>query len=270
MEATVTEPIGRSPVVRSAVRQWDLLLAITVQNLKVWYQGTVFSYLWWVARPLALGMVLYFALGRVLKIEVEGANFSVFLLTGLFPWFWFAGSLQQSASSFTGNSGLIKKVQFPLLVLPLSTVLFNTLQFLLAIPILTVFVLVSGDSPELTWVLGIPLLLALQLLLIIGLGTLVASITVFFRDLEPMLEVVLLLMFYTSAVIFPLELVPDGFRPLVQVSPITTLLEGWRGLLLDGALPGFELWPAIAGTAVALVLGLVTFHLTERHFADAL
>lgn len=261
--------------VQTTTAAWDLLLAVAIRDMKVKYQGTILSYLWWIARPLVLGLVLYFALGRVLRLDVKGsdqyiANYGVFLLAGLFPWFWFSGGVQQAAGSFVANGGLLKKVRFPRLVLPLSAVFFNTVQFLLTLPILAGFILVAGVDPDVSWIIGIPLLLAVQLLLIVGLGTLLASLSVFIRDLGPALDVLLLLMFYTSAVIFPLERVPESFQPIVKLSPITTLLEGWRSVLLFGSVPGMELWPALVGTAIALVLGLASFRVLERYFADAL
>ncbi len=257
------------------VTAWDLLVAVTLRDLKVRYQGTVLSYIWWIARPLALGLVLYFALGRVLRLDVEGsdtyvANYGVFLLAGLFPWFWFSGAVQQSASAIVANGGLLKKVRFPRLILPLSAVFFNTVQFLLTLPILVIFILVAGIDPDITWAVGIPLLLGLQLLMLMGLGMLVAALNVFFRDLGPLIDVVLLLMFYTSGVIFPLERVPERFQPIVKLSPMTTLLEAWRDLFLRGSLPGVDLWPAVVGTVVVVVIGVTTFRTLERFFADAL
>ena len=275
MEATSTKPSSLTTTARSMVTAWDLLVAVTLRDVKVRYQGTVLSYIWWIARPLALGLVLYFALGRVLRLDVEGsgvyvANYGVFLIAGLFPWFWFSGAVQQSASAIVANGGLLKKVRFPRLILPLSAVFFNTVQFLLTLPILAVFVLVAGIDPDITWAVGIPLLLGLQLVMLMGLGMLVAALNVFFRDLGPLIEVVLLLMFYTSGVIFPLERVPERFQPIVKLSPMTTLLEAWRDLFLRGSLPGLELWPAVVGTAVVVVIGVTTFRTLERFFADAL
>lgn len=275
MAVAATGQLRLARAVKSTSAAWDLLLAVAIRDMKVRYQGTILSYLWWIARPLVLGLVLYFALGRVLRLDIRGSdqfieNYGVFLLAGLFPWFWFSGGVQQAAGSFVANGGLLKKVRFPRLVLPLSAVFFNTIQFLLTLPILVGFILVAGVDPDVSWIIGIPLLLVVQLLLIVGLGTLLASLSVFIRDLGPALDVVLLLMFYTSAVIFPLERVPESFQPIVKLSPITTLLEGWRSVLLFGSVPGTELWPALVGTAVAFVLGLTAFRVLERYFADAL
>lgn len=275
MEATSTRHFSFAAAARSTSSAWDLLIAVTARDLRVRYQRTAFSYVWWIARPLALGLVLYFALGRVLRLDIQGSdvyipNYGVFLLAGLFPWFWFSVSVQQSANSVVSNGGLLRKVQFPRLILPLSAVFYNTVQFLLTLPILAVFVVVAGIEPDVTWVVGIPMLLVLQFLLVVGLGTLLASLNVFFRDLGPLLEVVLLLMFYTSAVIFPLSRVPDTFRPILRLNPMVPLLEGWRKLFLGGSIPGTELLPAIIFTGVLLVIGLGVFRSLEKYFADAL
>ena len=268
MATIVTRTTSATDLLKSISTTWDLLLAITLRDIRARYQGTVLSFIWWIARPLTLGTVLYFALGKVLRIDIP--NYSVFLLSALFPWFWFAGSIQQATGIFVGNGGLLKKVRFPKLILPLSAVLFNTSQFLLTLPILIGFVLVAGISPSTAWILGIPALIALQFLLLVGLGTLLATLNVFFRDLGPMVEVALLLLFYLSAIIFPLDLVPDEFRPVLALNPVAPLIDAWRNLFLHGEFIDGAIWPALVITAASLALGLYLFNKLERHFADAL
>jgi lipopolysaccharide transport system permease protein len=272
MEATATRHYSLAAAARASSAAWDLLLAITARDLRVTYQATFLSYLWWIARPLATGFVMYFALGRVLGVGARLGipNFAVFLLSALFPWFWFSGSVQQSAGAFVANGGLLKKVQFPRLILPLSAVFHNAMQFLFSLPVLAFFVVIAGVDPDVAWVVGIPILFALQLLLLVGLGALLASITVFLRDLQPFLGVVLLLMFYGSPIIYPFERVPERFKPFVLLNPAAPLLEGWRKLFLEGSVPGTDLWPTIVATAVLLVLGLGVFRVLEKYFADAL
>lgn len=271
--ATAIQPSGLTSALaaraRSTTAAWDLLLAVTVRDLRVRYQGTFFSYVWWIARPLALGLVLYFALGQVLRVGVP--NYPVFLIAGLFPWFWFSTSIQQAAGSFLGNGGLIKKVTFPKLILPLSAVLFNTAQFLMTLPIIAVFVVVAdGTQLHLVWLAGIPTLMAVQLLLLIGLGTLLASLNVFLRDIGPMLDVVLLLMFYLTGIIFPLERVPERYQWVIDLNPLAPLIGAWRGLFVNGKMPDFAIWPTLLLAVVALTAGLAIFHKLEKHFADAL
>ncbi len=268
MEVTAAKPSGIAANAFATSSAWDLLFALTMRDLRVRYQGTVLSYVWWIARPLALGAVLYFALGQVLRLGIP--NYSVFLLSALFPWFWFASTLQQATGSFVNNSGLLRKVVFPRLILPLSAVLYNTVQFLLTLPVLALFVLISGIEPHITWALGIPILMLLQIALLVGLATLLSSLNVFFRDLEPLVEVSMTIGFYASPIIYSMDLVPDRFRPILMLNPIAPLLEAWRQLFIEGELPGADLWPAVALTVIALVLGMGIFRSLERHFADAL
>jgi lipopolysaccharide transport system permease protein len=267
-DATATGQFSLARAMRSALATWDLLVAITLRDLSVRYQGTILSYVWWIARPLALGLVLYFALSRVLRLDVP--NYGVFLLAALFPWFWFSGSVQQSVNTFIANGGLLKKVRFPRLILPLSAVFYNTIQFLLSIPVLVLFILIAGLDARLVWLAGIPILLVLQLVILIGLSMFVSSINVFFRDLGPFMDVVMRVLFYGTPIIYPLDRVPDRFKPLVMLNPMAPVIEGWRDLFLGGTPPGAELWPAIVFAVVFLVIGAGVFRALEKYFADAL
>ena len=255
----------RAPGSRSLRNGVQLLSALTSRDLRLRYQGSVFGWAWTLVRPLALGMILTFALGKVLGTGVT----AVFLLTGLFPWFWFQGAVQGSTTTFVGNGGLLKKVRFPRAVLPLSVVMGNTLQFVFALPVLAGFLIASGHDPAWAWLPGIPLLFVLQLALTAGLALFVASITVFFRDLEHIAEVLLNLLFYATPIIYAADRIPSGYRWITWVNPLAPIIEGWHSVLLRGEWPGPELAAAAALTSVAVILGWFTFRRLEDAFADA-
>jgi homopolymeric O-antigen transport system permease protein len=246
----------------------NLVFALTARELRMRYQGTVLGYLWWMGRPLALGLVLYFAMRRVVEIDVE--NYGIFLMSALFPWFWFQSSVMESAGSVVGNGGLIKKVVFPRMVLPLTSVAYNSVQFALTVPVLMIFVIVSGEEPRLSWIWGIPLLFAVQFALLVGIGQFVSAVQVLFRDLGPILDVSLTLAFYVSPIIFPLDRVPGRFHTLFSLNPLAPLLEAWRELMISGGLPDASLWPTLAFAAVMLVGGWAAFRSLEKYFADAI
>jgi len=249
---------------RSARNGFELLSALTGRELRLRYQGSVFGWAWSLLRPLALGLTLSFALGKVLGTGITAA----FLLTGLFPWFWFQSAVQMSSTTFVGNGGLLKKVRFPRIVLPLSVVLGNTLQFLLALPVLGVFLIAYGYEPGWTWLAGVPLLFAVQLALTVGVAVFVASVTVFFRDLEHIVEVLLNLLFYVTPIIYSAGHVPSEYHWVIRVNPLAPIAEGWRQVLLDGEMPGSDLAISAAITLAALVLGWFTFRSLEDAFAD--
>jgi len=249
---------------------WELLVLLTARDLKLRYQGTILGFLWTMAKPLLLGLVLYFALNRVLGIKVGDAPYHLFLLSALFAWGWFQASLQFSTSSFSNNAPLLKKVYFPRFVLPLSTVTNQLFHFCLSIPILMLLLIASGRYPGPEWLLGIPLLIAIQLLLLAGAVLVVASFNVFLRDLEHLVEVFLNLWFYMTPILYSLDRVPEKVQPVMLINPMTSLIEAWRDLFLDNKLPSAGIWPALVFTAVALVAGIIVFKTLEERFEDAL
>lgn len=246
----------------------DLLYLLTWRDLKVRYQGTIFGFLWSVARPLLLGTVLYFALSQVVRFDIP--NYQLFLLAALFPWSWFSGCLAEATGTFTGNGNLIKKVRFPRYVIILSMIANNTVHFVLSLPVLALFSVIFADGPNWTWLVGIPILALIQLILITGLSLAIGTVNVFFRDLEHLSEVALSLLFYLTPIIYPLDLVPDRYRNWLLVNPMTSLVEGWRDVIVNNELPGLELWPAVALAAFSLALGTYLYQRLQNHFADVL
>ncbi len=249
-------------------RAWELLYLLTRRDLKLRYQDTALGFLWSMLSPLAFGAVLYVALGKFVRIDVE--NYHLVLLAALFPWIWFQNSVFLGTGSFAGNRELIKKVLFPRFVLPFSLVINNGILFLLTIPVYIVLLGVSGDAPGIEWVLGVPMLVVVQLGLLMGTILILASVDVFFRDLEHLVEIMLRMLFYATPILYPLHLVPDRWKPVLLINPMASLVESWRELLLDNTLPGLDLWPALVYTVLVLPIGFAVFRRLERGFADAL
>jgi ABC-type polysaccharide/polyol phosphate export permease len=219
-------------------------------------------------KPLMLGAVLFVALKQFVRIDVE--DYHLVLLTALFPWVWFQTSVLLATPSFASNGALLKKVPFPRVVLPFSTTLNSGIHFILSIPVLIVLLAVSGEHPNATWIVGVPVLVFVQLAMLMGIVMLLASLDVFFRDLEHLVEVFLQLLFYTTPILYPLDIVSDRWQTVLQINPLTSLMEAWRDLLMNNTLPGIDLWPALLFTLGALVVGSQVFRRLEPSFADAL
>jgi lipopolysaccharide transport system permease protein len=245
-----------------------LLYLLTLRDLKLRYQDTALGLLWSLMKPLALGAVLFVALKQFVRIEVD--DYHLVLLTALFPWVWFQTSVLLATPAFAANGALLKKVPFPRVVLPFSTILNNGFHFLLTIPVLIILLAIDGRHPNAAWIVGIPVLAVVQLALLMGVILVVASVDVFFRDLEHLIEVFLNLLFYITPVLYPLDLVPARWEPVLLINPLTSLIEAWRALLMDNQLPGADLWPALVFTLGAGAIGLATFRRLEPGFADAL
>jgi len=250
-------------------RAWELLYLLTFRELKLRYQDTVFGFLWSLIRPLLQGAVLFVVLRKFIRIDVP--DYHLVLLAGLFPWTWFQVSLVLGVGSFAANGALIKKVYFPRFVLPLATVMNNGVQYTLSVPVLVLLLLASGYTPNWAWLIGIPYLLLVEAVLIMGVVLLIASLDVYFRDLEHLTDVFVgLIWFYLTPVIYPLSIVPARYHDWVLLNPMASLIEGWRDLFLHNQLPGADMWPALVFAAGAAALGSMSFRGLQGGFADAL
>jgi lipopolysaccharide transport system permease protein len=247
-----------------------LLFLLTARELKLKYQDTVLGFVWSVIKPLLLGLVLYVILSNVARIQTGDIPLQLVILPALFPWSWFQTSTLMATPSIANNGNLIKKVHFPRYVLPFSTVANNMVHFLLTIPIILIFILASGRQPNYTWLIGIPLLTLVELVLLMGVVLFVSAVDVYFRDLEHLVEVFLNLAFYMTPIIYPLSTL-GKYQNVALLNPMAVLVEAWRNLFVRNELPSLvDLWPCLAVTAAAVLIGSFVFGRLEKGFADVL
>lgn len=217
---------------------WDLLRTLTNKELKLRYRGTYLGVLWSLANPLALAFVLHFAMKRVLQLDID--NYALFLVVALFPWQWMLNSLSAAATTFPNNSRLIRKLPFPKHVLCEAIVLGDLIHFTVTLAVVAMVRSFSGLSPvELSWIVGLPLLVVAQGLLILGGVLFIATLNAFLRDIEQLVRVGLLLLFYVTPILYPLTMVPDHLHWIVMANPIAPLIVCWRDLLLAGSFSAY-------------------------------
>jgi homopolymeric O-antigen transport system permease protein len=247
----------------------DLVITLTVKEIKVRYKRTFLGYAWSLLNPIVYAVTYWIAFKAILNVQIEG--YFVFLLSGLFPWQWLSSSLTASPAAFVTNASLIKKISFPRYLIVLSTVLTEGLHFLLCIPVLAVIMLMFGHGgPAWSWLVGIPLLLALQALIIFGISLAIASCNVFFRDIERLLVLVMTVLFYLTPVIYEPRMVPPLFEPIMAANPFAPLIVAWRALFLDGTIAWASLGTATIAAAISLSVGVLAFQRMHWKFAEAL
>ena len=246
---------------RSFENYRDLIIVLTQKEMKVRYKSNVFGYFWSVGNPLAFAIVYFVAFKVVMKIPME--DYSLFLIAGLFPWQWFANSVSVAPTIFLTNASIIKKVNFPRNIIPLTIVLQDMIHFVLSMPVIIIFLLVYHRSPALSWLYGIPVLLLIQLIMTYGVALLVSSINIFFRDFERLTSIFLTFLFYFTPIIYSETMVPQQFKGLMYFNPLAPLMVSWRNLFLNGAVD-----PAAVGLSFlyALILA-VPGHLVYRKFS---
>jgi len=238
------------------------------------YRGSVLGLLWALLTPAVMIAVFTFLFAGVFNARFAAGgtpwDYALYLFCGLLPWAAFQESLQMSAGVVVAHANLVKRVVFPLEVLPVAQTLAATANQLFGTVALLVAALVIRRELHAT-VLWLPVLLAPQLLLTLGGAWLVASLGVFLRDTAQALALALMAWMYLTPIIYPEQVVPARFRPWLELNPFTTLVRSYRRVTLEGSPPDF------AGlayfTAVALcvfLLGYWWFARTRKNFADVI
>ncbi len=253
---------------KTAAHYIDLILVIIQKDMKVKYKSSFLGYLWSVGHPLAFAFVFFIAFKVVMKIQMK--DYALFLITGLFPWQWFANSINSAPLVFLSNASIIKKVNFSRQVLPLSAVLLDMIHFILAIPVIVLFMFIYGHSISAAWIYGIPLLLVAQFLLTYGLALIISSVNLFFRDLERIITICTTLLFYFTPVIYSEAMIPERFRYLVNLNPLAPLMVSWRNLFLSGDFDIRSLLVSLVYGTFFIGLGLMLYNKLSCKFAEVL
>ncbi len=256
-------------------RFFTLTWLLSVTEFKLNYFGTVFGYLWSLARPLLLFAVLYTVFTRIIRFDVP--NYAQLLLLNLTLFGLFSESTTRAVRSVANNENIVRKMQFPRLVIPLSVVLTGLFNLGLNLIAVIVFLLVTGVEPRLTW-LALPLIVAALAVTTLGASLLVSALFVRFRDVFQIWSVLALVLFYASPVLWPAEVLPDSMQFLRFVNPFVPILEEARILMIGGPAPSVvdaagSVWGIIAPAMIVLVvcaIGLWTFVRAAPRVAEEL
>jgi lipopolysaccharide transport system permease protein len=249
------------------VRLRDLTVHLAKRELDTTHRMTVLGWAWPLVRQLAQLAVLVFIFSKVLDLGID--NYPVFVFTGLIAWTWFAVGITSASSSLLAQRHLLFQARFPAVVLPVVALAVPLLDVLLALPLLLVLVAATEGLP---WtVVLLPLLLAVQFVFMAGLAWIASALSVFFRDIPNLIGVVLMLLFYVTPIFYGLRNLPAEFKGLLQINPLTTIVETYRALLLGDPLPGSGYLAAVCVlSAVVAVVGFALFQRVQGRFVDQL
>jgi lipopolysaccharide transport system permease protein len=245
---------------------WDVVLVLLSKEIKLRYRGTFLGILWSLANPLAFTGVLYIAFKRVLKVDIE--NYPLFILSALFPWQWIANSIGAAPMLFISNASLIKKLPFPRIALCAALILNDLIHFCTALPVFAILLLVSSShGPSVLWLIGIPTLLIAQAMLTFAIVAVIAALNAFLRDLDQLVRVFLLLLFYITPVLYPASMVPRNLEWLLVVNPFSPLMISWRALLVENSLSPYIV-PAIGHACISLLIAIPIYKRVEWKLAE--
>jgi len=238
------------------------------RDLKVRYKQTIIGVLWAVFQPFITMVVFSVFFGGLAKMPSDGIPYPIFVYIGLLFWQFFSTSLSQASNSLINNKEIITKVYFPRLILPISSIITNFIDFLIAFVILVGLMFYYHYSPNLISLLILPLLLLITFVVAIGLGLLLAAINVKYRDVRYVLPFFIQIMLFITPVIYPISIL-QNYSWLMAINPMTGIINAARNAFLGTAPVDWLLLLISAAIGLFLfVLGLIYFKKIEKSFAD--
>lgn len=242
----------------------DLIIYKSWSQLRVEATRGYLGIAWWIIEPL-LYIAVFYVIFEVL-FQRGGEGYVAFLMAGLVVWRWFDNTVRVGANSVVDNIGILRRVYVPKLVFPSAIVVSNTAKFMIVLVIFLIFLLLYGVNPGYSW-LALPLLLAIQLLLITSVTWLVAAAVPFFPDLKVMIDSGLTLLFFMSGVFFDLGAIPGRTADILRMNPMAILIESYRHVLILGDWPDWlVLGEVLLFCIVLLVIGWRLHMRLDRQF----
>lgn len=239
-----------------------------MREIKQRYKQSVLGYAWVILNPFFQMLVMAFVFSIIMRIPNLGVPYPIFLYAGLLPWTLFANSLGSATNALVGNAGLITKIYFPREIFIISTIMAKIVDFLLASTIFIAFMIYFHVAVNwnILWVLPI---FAIQQLFTYGLSLFLAAANLFYRDIQYLLGLVILIWMYLTPVIYSTELFPERYRWIFQLNPMAVIINAYRQVILAGGMPNLKsLGLALVLSLILLLGGYKFFKKLEGVFAD--
>ena len=246
----------------------ELLKTNVKKEIRGRYKNSILGVVWSFLNPL-LQLAVYAVIFGALLAGGD-PTYHIYICVALIPWTYFTTAITQSAFTIIGNGDIIKKVYFPREILPISVVTSGAVNFMISTIIILAFVLFSGLGVS-KYILLYPIILLIQYILLLGISFIVSSITVYVRDLEHIIGVVLMAAFYGTPIVYKLEQLPANLQVIMQLNPMTHLINAYRDIFYYQQMPNFKMLGIILLIGLALtVVGYFIFKKLQKGFAEQL
>jgi len=248
----------------------DLFAILAMRDVKLRYKQTLLGVTWVILQPLVASLIFAIIFGRIASLPSDGKPYLLFVYVGMLPWNLFSGSLQRAGNSLITDAKLITKVYFPRLIIPIASSAAVLIDFAVAFVVMLVLLVIYHDQVSLTWnILSLPLLLLLVLLASVGVSLFLSALNVYYRDFMYALPFVIQVWMYASPLVYSANMIPERWRALYALNPMTGIIDGFRWCLLGTSdFPWVSIVLSVAVSCLFFVGGAYTFQRVESRFAD--
>lgn len=247
----------------------EMIFSLVRKDLRGRYKGSALGFLWTFINPLLQLVVYTLVFSTIMKQGIE--DFYLFLFVALIPWIFFSSSLTGGANIILGQKDMVKKIYFPREVLPISYVISCFINMILTFIVIFIVLILSGKGINLNAVIYLPIIMLIEFIMSLGVALLSSSITVYFRDLEHILNIVGMAWMYLTPILYPIDMVPKQYNFIFNLNPMTPVISAYREILYYGNVPHIEtLSHAVIMGIITLILGFSIFSLLKKNFAEEL
>ena len=246
----------------------EFLKTSVLKEFRGKYKKSFLGVLWSFINPLLQLFIYSVVFSFIMKNDID--NYAIFLVVALIPWTFFNTTIIQSTSTIVTNGGILKKIYFPREILPRSVVSSTLFNFLISCLIIVVALIVSGVGIS-VHILLFPVVLLIQYVLLIGCAYVLSSITVFIRDLEYFINVLMMLLFYLTPIVYDYSMIPNEYRMFFNLNPVLHLVNAYRDILYYQQIPDVSSLCILAVVSFGLLfVGYKLFKKLERNFVEEL
>ena len=246
----------------------ELLYAFVWRNVKVRYKQTAIGVLWAVLQPLLTMLIFTIFFGRLAKLPSDNIPYPVFVYVGLLYWNFFSTALSAASSSLIDSAGMIQKIYFPRLLMPISAVLTPVIDFFIALLILFCLMFFYHYTPHLIGVALVPAYILIAMIATAGIGFFFAALNVKYRDVRYALPFIIQTLLFLTPVIYPVSIIPARFQWIAYLNPMAGVITAARSSITAGTVPWGALGASLLVSVIFFLFGLAYFKKTERFFAD--
>ncbi len=258
---------------REVIHYRDLIFMFVKRNFKSQYKQTILGPLWFIINPLITSVLFTVVFGGIAKISTDGVPQFLFYMAGNTAWSYFASCLTSTSSTFTANAGVFGKVYFPRLVMPISTVIFSALSFLIQLLMMIgfmIYFIVIGENVQPNMYIWLLPVFTLHLAIMgLGFGIIISSLTTKYRDLSVLVGFGVQLWLYITPIVYPVSTLSAKAKSLVMLNPVAPIVCNFRYAFLGCGQMEWGYWGISAiVTVIVLFIGLIIFNRVEKTFMD--
>ena len=247
----------------------EMIISLVRRDLRGRYKGSVLGFLWTFINPLLQLMVYTMVFSVILRSGIE--KYYLFLFVALIPWIFFSSSVTGGSSCIISQKDLVKKIYFPREVLPIAHVTTCFVNMLFSFIVVFFVIIISGIGVNLHAILYLPIIMIVEYILALGMAMIFSALTVFLRDLEHILGIIIMAWQFLTPIMYSIEIVPETIMPIFMANPMTPIIIAYRDILYYKQIPELNtLLHALILGIISLIFGSIVFDKLQRHFAEEL